>query len=38
MKDQVRSINHCISERYCKRIGDKPKEEKTQDAQDAQDE
>lgn len=28
MKDQVRSINHCITERYCKRIEDNPKEEK----------
>jgi hypothetical protein len=31
MKDQVRSINHCITERYCKRIEDNPKEEKIQD-------
>jgi len=27
MKDQMRSINHCISERYCKRINDKNEED-----------
>ena len=33
MKDQVRSINHCITERYCKRLEETPRDENNEEDQ-----